>query len=127
MRTIKEILASGEQIDKYNILLKDGTHVEGFLVQERIDKEHDNEGYNVYDMRTTQETIEVNGKEYDVELLYGSLEPNVMVDWADSIATKQTIDFGEDGFKYINNDDIIEWEREKIENGEYDDDKDEQL
>ena len=125
MRTIKEILASGEQIDKYNILLKDGTHVEGFLVQERIDKEHDNEGYNVYDMRTTYKTIEVNGKEYDVELLYGSLEPNVMVDWADSIATKQTIDFGEDGFKYINNDDIIEWEREKIENGEYDDDKDE--
>ena len=119
MRTIKEILASGEQIDKYNILLKDGTHVEGFLVQERIDKEHDNEGYNVYDMRTTYKTIEVNGKEYDVELLYGSLEPNVMVDWADSIATKQTIDFGEDGFKYINNDDIIEWEREKIENGEY--------
>lgn len=125
MRTIKEILASGEQIDKYNILLKDGTHVEGFLVQERIDKEHDNEGYNVYDMRTTYETIEVNGKEYGVELFYGSLEPNVMVDWADSIATKQTIDFGEDGFKYINNDDIIEWEREKIENGEYDDDKDE--
>lgn len=125
MRTIKEILASGEQIDKYNILLKDGTHVEGFLVQERIDKEHDNEGYNVYDMRTTHETIEVNGKEYDVELFYGSLEPNVMVDWADSIATKQTIDFGEDGFKYINNDDIIGWEREKIENGEYDDDKDE--
>lgn len=125
MRTIKEILASGEQIDKYNILLKDGTHVEGFLVQERIDKEHDNEGYNVYDMRTTHETIEVNGKEYDVELFYGSLEPNVMVDWADSIATKQTIDFGEDGFKYINNDDIIEWEREKIENGEYDDDEDE--
>ena len=125
MRTIKEILASGEQIDKYNILLKDGTHVEGFLVQERIDKEHDNKGYNVYDMRTTYETIEVNGKEYDVELFYGSLEPNVMVDWADSIATKQTIDFGEDGFKYINNDDIIEWEREKIENGEYDDDKDE--
>lgn len=119
MRTIKEILASGEQIDKYNILLKDGTHVEGFLVQERIDKEHGNEGYNVYDMRTTYETIEVNGKEYDVELFYGSLEPNVMVDWADSIATKQTIDFGEDGFKYINNDDIIEWEREKIENGEY--------
>ena len=125
MRTIKEILASGEQIDKYNILLKDGTHVEGFLVQERIDKEHGNEGYNVYDMRTTYEAIEVNGKEYDVELLYGSLEPNVMVDWADSIATKQTIDFGEDGFKYINNDDIIEWEREKIENGEYDDNKDE--
>ena len=125
MRTIKEILASGEQIDKYNILLKDGTHVEGFLVQERIDKEHDNESYNVYDMRTTYETIEVNGKKYDVELFYGSLEPNVMVDWADSIATKQTIDFGEDGFKYINNDDIIEWEREKIENGEYDDDKDE--
>ena len=120
MRTIKEILASGEQIDKYNILLKDGTHIEGFLVQERIDKEHDNEGYNVYDMRTTYETIEVNGKEYDVELLYGSLEPNVMVDWADSIATKQTI-----GFKYINNDDIIEWEREKIENGEYDDNEDE--
>lgn len=119
MRTIKEILASGEQIDKYNILLKDGTHVEGFLVQERIDKEHDNEGYNVYDMRITYETIEVNGKKYDVELFYGSLEPNVMVDWADSIATKQTIDFGEDGFKYINNDDIIEWEREKIENGEY--------
>lgn len=119
MRTIKEILASGEQIDKYNILLKDGTHVEGFLVQERIDKENDNEGYNVYDMRTTYETIEVNGKKYDVELFYGSLEPNVMVDWADSIATKQTIDFGEDGFKYINNDDIIEWEREKIENGEY--------
>ena len=125
MRTIKEILASGEQIDKYNILLKDGTHVEGFLVKERIDKEHYNEGYNVYDMRTTYETIEVNGKEYDVELLYGSLEPNVMVDWADSIATKQTIDFGEDGFKYINNDDIIEWEREKIENGEYDDNEDE--
>lgn len=125
MRTIKEILASGEQIDKYNILLKDGTHVEGFLVQERIDKEHDNEGYNVYDMRTIYETIEVNGKEYDVELFYGSLEPNVMVDWADSIATKQTIDFGEDGFKYINNDDIIEWEREKIKNGEYDDDEDE--
>ena len=125
MRTIKEILASGEQIDKYNILLKDGTHVEGFLVQERIDKEHYNAGYNVYDMRTTYETIEVNGKEYDVELLYGSLEPNVMVDWADSIATKQTIDFGEDGFKYINNDDVIEWEREKIEKGEYDDDKDE--
>ena len=125
MRTIKEILASGEQIDKYNILLKDGTHVEGFLVQERIDKEHDNKGYNVYDMRTTYETIEVNGKKYDVELFYGSLEPNVMVDWADSIATKQTIDFGEDGFKYINNDDIIELEREKIENGEYDDDKDE--
>lgn len=125
MRTIKEILASGEQIGKYNILLKDGTHVEGFLVQERIDKEHDNEGYNVYDMRTTHETIKVNGKKYDVELFYGSLEPNVMVDWADSIATKQTIDFGEDGFKYINNDDIIEWEREKIENGEYDDDKDE--
>ena len=119
MRTIKEILASGEQIDKYNILLKDGTHVDGFLVQERIDNEHDNEGYNVYDMRTTYETIEVNGKKYDVELFYGSLEPNVMVDWADSIATKQTIDFGEDGFKYINNDDIIEWEREKIENGEY--------
>ena len=119
MRTIKEILASGEQIDKYSILLKDGTHVEGFLVQERIDKEHGNEGYNVYDMRTTYETIEVNGKEYDVELFYGSLEPNVMVDWADSIATKQTIDFGEDGFKDINNDDIIEWEREKIENGEY--------
>lgn len=123
MRTIKEILASGEQIDKYNILLKDGTHVEGFLVHERIDKEHDNEGYNAYDMRTTYETIEVNGKKYDVELFYGSLEPNVMVDWADSIATKQTIDFGEDGFKYINNDDIIELEREKIENGEYDDDK----
>ena len=125
MRTIKEILASGEQIDKYNILLKDGTHVEGFLVQERIDKEHNNEGYNIYDMRTTHEIIEVNGKEYDVELFYGSLEPNVMVDWADSIATKQTIDFGEDGFKYINNDDIIELEREKIENGEYDDNEDE--
>ena len=52
---------------------------------------------------------------------------NLTVDWADSIATKQTIDFGEDGFKYINNDDIIEWEREKIENGEYDDNEDEQL
>ena len=61
----------------------------------------------------------INGKKYDIELFYGSLEPNVMVDWADSIATKQTIDFGEDGFKDINNDDIIEWEREKIENGEY--------
>ena len=125
MRTIKEIIASGEQIDEYNILLKDGTYVEGFLVQERIDKEHDNEGYNVYDMRTTYERIEVNGKEYDVDLYYGSLEPNVMVDWADSIATKQTIDFGEDGFKDINNEDVIEWVREKIENGEYYDDEDE--
>ena len=56
MRTIKEILASGEQIDKYNILLKDGTYVDGFLVQERIDKEHDNEGYNVYDMRTMRQS-----------------------------------------------------------------------
>lgn len=122
MRTIKEILASGEQIDKYNILLKDGTHVEGFLVQERIDKEHDNEGYNVYDMRTTYETIEVNGKEYDVELLYGSLEPNVMVDWADSIATRQTIDFSETKCLDIDNDDVIKREIECIKRGEYDDD-----
>lgn len=122
MRTIKEILASGEQIDKYNILLKDGTHVEGFLVQERIDKEHDNEGYNVYDMRTTYETIEVNGKEYDVELLYGSLEPNVMVDWADSIATRQTIDFSETKCLDIDNDDVIKREIECIKRGEYNDD-----
>lgn len=122
MRTIKEILASGEQIDKYNILLKDGTHVEGFLVQERIDKEHDNEGYNVYDMRTTYETIEVNGKEYDVELLYGSLEPNVMADWADSIAKKQTIDFGETKCLDIDNDDVIKREIECIKRGEYNDD-----
>lgn len=122
MRTIKEILASGEQIDKYNILLKDGTHVEGFLVQERIDKEHDNEGYNVYDMRTTYETVEVNGKEYDVELLYGSLEPNVMVDWADSIATRQTIDFSETKCLDIDNDDVIKREIECIKRGEYNDD-----
>lgn len=125
MRTIKEILASGEQINEYNVLLKNGILVEGFLVKERIDKIHDNEGYNVYDMRTIYHQTEVNGKVYDIDFFYGSLEPNVVVDWADSIATKQTIDFGEDNYLEIDNEDIIKWEIEKIENGEYDDNEDE--
>lgn len=115
LRTIKEILASGEQIDEYQILCKDGQYIKGFLVQERIDKSKDTEGYYIYDMRSGE-------TEDGIELLYATLEPNVCVNWADSIATKTKVDFGEKGYLEIDNEDIIGWEREKIANGEYEDD-----
>ena len=44
MKTIKEILASGVQIDNTIIALKNGMLVEGFLVHERVDKVNDTDG-----------------------------------------------------------------------------------
>lgn len=120
MRTIKEILASGEQIDNTIIALKNGMLVEGFLVHERVDKVNDTEGYNIYDIRITFPLINVEGKDYEIELYYGTLEPNVAVDWADSIATRQEIDFGETKCLDIDNDDVIKREIEYIKRGDYD-------
>lgn len=120
MRTIKEILASGEQIDNTIIALKNGMLVEGFLVHERVDKVNDTEGYNIYDIRITFPLINVEGKDYEIELYYGTLEPNVAVDWADSIATRQEIDFGETKCLDIDNDDVIKREIENIKRGDYD-------
>lgn len=120
MRTIKEILASGGQIDNTIIALKNGMLVEGFLVHERVDKVNDTEGYNIYDIRITFPLINVEGKDYEIELYYGTLEPNVAVDWADSIATRQEIDFGETKCLDIDNDDVIKREIEYIKRGVYD-------
>ena len=100
-RTIKQIIASGEARESFSVLLKNGTTVEGFIVQERVDKTNDTEGYNVYDFRTGHSG---NG----IELMYATIEPNVMVDWADSIATRQTLDFGTDGYLEVDNSDILE-------------------
>ena len=120
MRTIKEILASGGQIDNTIIALKNGMLVEGFLIHERVDKVNDTEGYNIYDIRITFPLINVEGKDYEIELYYGTLEPNVAVDWADSIATRQEIDFGETKCLDIDNDDVIKREIEYIKRGDYD-------
>lgn len=120
MRTIKEILASGGQIDNKIIALKNGMLVEGFLVHERVDKVNDTEGYNIYDIRITFPLINVEGRDYEIELYYGTLEPNVDVDWADSIATRQAIDFGETKCLDIDNDDVIKREIEYIKRGDYD-------
>lgn len=120
MRTIKEILASGGQIDNTIIALKNGMLVEGFLVHERVDKVNDTEGYNIYDIRITFPIVNVEGKDYEIELYYGTLEPNVAVDWADSIATRQEIDFGETKCLDIDNDDVIKREIEYIKRGDYD-------
>lgn len=120
MRTIKEILASGGQIDNTIIALKNGMLVEGFLVHERVDKVNDTDGYNIYDIRITFPLINVEGKDYEIELYYGTLEPNVAVDWADSIATRQEIDFGETKCLDIDNDDVIKREIEYIKRGDYD-------
>lgn len=120
MRTIKKILASGGQIDNTIIALKNGMLVEGFLVHERVDKVNDTEGYNIYDIRITFPLINVEGKDYEIELYYGTLEPNVAVDWADSIATRQEIDFGETKCLDIDNDDVIKREIEYIKRGDYD-------
>lgn len=120
MRTIKEILASCGQIDNTIIALKNGMLVEGFLVHERVDKVNETEGYNIYDIRITFPIINVEGKDYEIELYYGTLEPNVAVDWADSIATRQEIDFGETKCLDIDNDDVIKREIEYIKRGDYD-------
>ena len=120
MRTIKEILASGGQIDNTIIALKNGMLVEGFLVHERVDKVNDTEGYNIYDIRMSFPIVNVEGKDYEIELYYGTLEPNVAVDWADSIATRQEIDFGETKCLDIDNDDVIKREIEYIKRGDYD-------
>ena len=120
MRTIKEILASGEQIDNTIIALKNGMLVEGFLIHERVDKVNETEGYNIYDIRITFPIVNVEGKDYEIELYYGTLEPNVAVDWADSIATRQEIDFGETKCLDIDNDDVIKREIEYIKRGDYD-------
>lgn len=120
MRTIKEILASGGQIDNTIIALKNGMLVEGFLVHERVDKVNDTEGYNIYDIRITFPIVNVEGKDYEIELYYGTLEPNVAVDWADSIATRQEIDFDETKCLDIDNDDVIKREIEYIKRGDYD-------
>lgn len=120
MKTIKEILASGGQIDNTIIALKNGMLVEGFLVHERVDKVNDTEGYNIYDIRITFPLINVEGKDYEIELYYGTLEPNVAVDWVDSIATRQEIDFGETKCLDIDNDDVIKREIEYIKRGDYD-------
>ena len=122
MRTIKEILASGVQIDNTIIALKNGMLVEGFLVHERVDKVNDTEGYNIYDIRMGFPLVNVEGKDYEIELYYGTLEPDVFVNWADSIATRQTIDFSETKCLDIDNDDVIKREIEYIKRGEYDDD-----
>ena len=122
MRTIKEILASGGQIDNTIIALKNGMLVEGFLVHERVDKVNDTEGYNIYDIRISFPLVNVEGKDYEIELYYGTLEPDVFVNWADSIATRQTIDFSETKCLDIDNDDVIKREIECIKRGEYDDD-----
>lgn len=120
MKTIKEILASGGQIDNTIIALKNGMLVEGFLIHERVDKVNETEGYNIYDIRITFPLINVEGKDYEIELYYGTLEPNVAVDWADSIATRQEIDFGETKCLDIDNDDVIKREIEYIKRGDYD-------
>ena len=120
MKTIKEILASGEQIDNTIIALKNGMFVEGFLIHERVDKVNETEGYNIYDIRITFPIVNVEGKDYEIELHYGTLEPNVAVDWADSIATRQAIDFGETKCLDIDNDDVIKREIEYIKRGDYD-------
>lgn len=120
MKTIKEILASGEQIDNTIIALKNGMLVEGFLIHERVDKVNETEGYNIYDIRTIFPIVNVEGKDYEIELYYGTLEPNVAVDWADSIATRQAIDFGETKCLYIDNDDVIKREIEYIKREDYD-------
>ena len=120
MKTIKEILASGGQIDNTIIALKNGMLVEGFLVHERVDKVNDTEGYNIYDIRMSFPIVNVEGKDYEIELYYGTLEPNVAVDWADSIATRQEIDFGETKCLDIDNDDVIKREIEYIKRGDYD-------
>lgn len=120
MKTIKEILASGEQIDNTIIALKNGMLVEGFLIHERVDKVNETEGYNIYDIRITFPIVNVEGKDYEIELYYGTLEPNVAVDWADSIATRQEIDFGETKCLDIDNDDVIKREIEYIKRGDYD-------
>ena len=120
MKTIKEILASGEQIDNTIIALKNGMLVEGFLIHERVDKVNETEGYNIYDIRITFPIANVEGKDYEIELYYGTLEPNVAVDWADSIATRQEIDFGETKCLDIDNDDVIKREIEYIKRGDYD-------
>lgn len=99
-RTIRQLIESGELREPFSVLLTDGTTVEGFLVQERVDKTTDTEGYNVYDMRTG---YGANG----VELPYATIAPNVMVDWADSIATRQTLDFGQAGELEIDNSDLL--------------------
>ena len=122
MRTIKEILASGGQIDNTIIALKNGMLVEGFLVHERVDKVNDTEGYNIYDIRMSFPIVNVEGKDYEIELYYGTLEPDVFVNWADSIATRQTIDFSETKCLDIDNDDVIKREIECIKRGESDDD-----
>lgn len=120
MKTIKEILASGEKIDNTIIALKNGMLVEGFLIHERVDKVNETEGYNIYDIRITFPIVNVEGKDYEIELYYGTLEPNVAVDWADSIATRQEIDFGETKCLDIDNDDVIKREIEYIKRGDYD-------
>lgn len=120
MKTIKEILASGGQIDNTIIALKNGMLVEGFLVYERVDKVNDTEGYNIYDIRMSFPLVNVEGKDYEIELYYGTLEPDVAVDWADSIATRQTIDFSETKCLDIDNDDVIKREIECIKRGDYD-------
>lgn len=120
MKTIKEILASGEQIDNTIIALKNGMLVEGFLIHERVDKVNETEGYNIYDIRITFPIVNVEGKDYEIELYHGTLEPNVAVDWADSIATRQEIDFGETKCLYIDNDDVIKREIEYIKRWDYD-------
>ena len=120
MRTIKEILASGGQIDNTIIALKNGMLVEGFLIHERVDKVNDTEGYNIYDIRMGFPLVNLEGKDYEIELHYGTLEPNVAVDWADSIATRQAIDFGETKCLVIDNDDVIKREIEYIKRWDYD-------
>lgn len=105
MRTIKELINSGEHLEDVSIRLKDGRVVDGLLIQERVDKSRDTVGYHVYDIRTGE-------TEDGIELFYATIEPRVLVNWADSIATKEALDFGDKGFLEIDNEDVIEYYRQ---------------
>lgn len=69
-----------------NLELFDGTSIRGMVIDQRIDKTNDTMGYHIYDIRQSDDTLEL-----------ASLEKNVLVNWECSIAFEKPIAAIENG------------------------------
>lgn len=69
-----------------NLELFDGTSIRGMVIDQRIDKTNDTMGYHIYDIRQSDDTLEL-----------ASLEKNVLANWECSIAFEKPIEAIENG------------------------------
>ena len=86
--TVEEIMEE----DPFMIFLPDGTEVEGYFTNARVNKETLPEGWHAYDLR-----------EGDSGYIC-SIENNVLVNHAGTFLTETPIDFGEKGSLDISDD-----------------------